>query len=257
MVSMNRCCRSCLHRLKWIAVALVSLLLATQVSAQNLVQNPSFETAGPANWTEVIGQWGGWSQSTTMAAAAVTDGILAVASHNSDPGSEILYQDVTLPATGTYTFQVAAGCIAKEAATEFCRVDITDTDPSTLVAPTAGTDTLASTTTSGAAHILAPVFLHDGTTGNADITDTAVLNISALAGQTVRVRFMAASPTGTDGYGSIYFDNVRLIRTAPAATASPVPTLSEWGLILLALFMAGATVNEFGRRSRKVAKGGS
>jgi hypothetical protein len=246
---MHHSSRSFLHWLKWPAIALVSLLFASQVLAQNLVQNPSFETTGPTNWTVIVGQWGGWSQSTTLAAAAITDGSLAVASHNSDPGSEILYQDVTLPAAGTYSFQVAAGCLAKEAATEFCRVDITDTDPSTLVAPSAGTDTLATTTASGGAHILVPIFLHDGTSGNAPITDTAILNISVLAGQTVRVRLMAASPTGTDGYGSGLFDNVRLIQSAGAiATTTSVPTMSEWGLIVLALAMAGATFNEFGRR---------
>jgi hypothetical protein len=60
---------------------------------------------------------------------------------------------------------------------------------------------------------------------------------------------MAASPTGTDGYGSGLFDNVRLIQSAGAiATTTSVPTMSEWGLIVLALAMAGATFNEFGRR---------
>ncbi len=248
MITMHHRSSAFLHCLKWPAIALVSLLFASQVFAQNLILNPSFETAGPANWTEVIGGSGGWSQSTSLAVAAVTDGGLAVASHNSDPGSEILYQDVTLPATGSYTFQVAVGCMAKEAATEFCRVDITDTDPSTLVAPTSG-ETLVTTTASGGVHVLVPVFLHDGTSGNAAIADTAVVNISALAGQTVRVRFIAASPTGTDGYGSGLFDNVRLIRTlAATSTTSSVPSLSEWGLILLALIMAGATLKESGCR---------
>ncbi len=244
---MNRISNFIRSRLGLGAIAAMSLLASGAALAQNLVQNPSFETAGPANWTAVTLPGGGWSQTTNV--AAVTDGSYGMASQYLDPGSEILYQDVILPATGTYTFQVAAGCLAKEADTEFCRVDITDTDPSTLVAPGMGA-TLASTTTSGGAHILLPVFLHDGTTGNAAIADTAVLNVSALAGQTVRVRFMAASPTGNDGYGTGLFDNVRLIRTPAAVSgATSVPTLSDWVLMLTALMLAALAFRETRRQS--------
>lgn len=245
------CCRKAVqYRLQWLAVALVFVWPASEAMAQNLVVNPSFETEGLPNWTAIgaatMGEW-----ISTNDAIAVTDGSFGVRTRYSDPGTEILYQDVTLPAAGTYTFQIATGCLAKDV-TDFCRVDITDTDPATLDRPPFGSTTLAATTALAGAHILVPVYLHDGTGGNAAIADTAVINISALAGQTVRIRLMAGSSAGNAiGYGTGLADNVRLLPGVPPVVTgtTSVPTLSEWGLILMALLLAGLSFREFDRRN--------
>lgn len=245
MVRKNRSCNYWLNRIGLAGIAAMAMLLSNQVLAQNLVQNPSFETNTLANWTLVSSGTGGWV--TSSSALTISDGLVGTRTDYSAQaaGSAILYQDVVLPATGTYTFQASVGCYVKGGlATEFCRADITDTSPGTIVAPTAGVDTLATTGTG----VLTPLFSLGSSFVNSVIADTIVFNITGLAGQTVRVRFMSSNPSTDQLAGMSVVDNVRLIRTAPPVAASSIPTNSEWGLVLMAMLLAGVAFGEFRRR---------
>jgi hypothetical protein len=221
-----------------LAMALVWLSFSGAAFAQNLVLNHSFETAGQASWTKIQPDAPGLVFQDDPF-FSVTDGLNGV--RNSNPnGALILYQDVALPPTGTYTIQmsIGAGSLAN-GANNFVRADITNTNAATLVAPTAA-DTLGTT----GGNVLQALFSRDGSGGPNPIAiaDTAQFNISALAGTTVRVRIMVRS---TSGQSSVTLDNVRLIRTN---SVSSVPTLSEWAMLALAGLMALATFVSVRRR---------
>jgi hypothetical protein len=217
-------------------LALVWLSLTGAAFAQNLVLNPSFETAGPANWTLTT------TGAVFAGTSGATDGVLGVSNSSVGDGTLVLYQDVSLPATGTYTIQMAIGVpLMGSDAKSFVRADITNTNAATIVAPTPGVDTLATTST---ADVLQNVFSRDGTQGSIAQADTAAIDITGLAGQSVRVRVMLQH-TGFFGHTDMRLDNVRLIRTAPVAV---VPTLSEWALISFAMLIVGFGVYQQRRR---------
>ena len=211
------------------------LLTSVQVFAQNLLLNPSFETLNRVNWTFLTN--GTFGVNDSAVAPPTTDGANGVVFQAAGaPSSFIFYQDVVLPAAGAVSFQVAMGCTlflqpGTLAATDFCRVDITDLSAATLVLPTGGVDTLASTNTG----VLRPIFSTDGvTTGSVAQADTPPVDLTALAGQTVRVRFMTSRSNGV--MAQILVDNARLMHAPVAGTS--VPTLSEWGLMILSGLMA-------------------
>jgi hypothetical protein len=195
------------------------------------VLNLSFETAGTASWTTVQVNPGNISFGTSGA----TDGANGFSNSSYVDLSYVLYQDVVFPATGTYTFQGAIDAPSMgSGASSFIRADITNTNAATIVGPTPGGDTLATTST---ADVLQNIYSRDGVAGFQAQADTAVVDISGLAGQTVRVRFMVQLTTGAFDNTDMRLDNARLIRTA-AVVAVAVLTLSEWSMVLLASLMA-------------------
>lgn len=192
-------------------------------SAQNLLANPSFETLGQASWTSVIAGPATWNDSA--ATPPVTDGVNGVFSNQGGPSSQILYQDVVLPVTGTYRIRLDVGCDPSGGAdTDFCRVDITNTNAATIASTTPGVDTLATT----GANVIRAVYSRDGLAGpDPQGSVTAIFN--GTAGQTVRVRLMVQA---SNFIATLDVDNLSL------AIAPAIPTLSQWGMIILALLLA-------------------
>ena len=183
-------------------------------SAQNLLANPSFETLGQASWTAVIAGPATWNDSG--ATPPVTDGVNGVFSNQGAPSSQILYQDVVLPATGTYRIRLDVGCDPSGGAdTDYCRVDITNTNAATIAPTVPGADTLATT----GANVIQAVYSRDGPAG-ADPQGPVTATFNGTAGQTVRVRLLVQA---SNDVATIVVDNMSL------AAASAIPTLSEWG----------------------------
>ena len=207
----------------------VAFLVLPGLAAAQTVLNPSFETLGQANWTPVLNGPAAWTDSA--ATPPVTNGVNGVSSSQGGPSSQILYQDVVLPTTGTYVFSVDVGCNASGGATtDFCRVDLTDTSAASITPPTPGVDTLA-TTTGG---VVTPVYSRNGTAGPGAQGTTSV-SFNGTAGQTVRIRFMVQA---SNFFAFIFLDNVAFA----IGPASGVPALSEWSLILLAMLLGLAAM---------------
>ena len=207
------------------ALGAALFLLSGFASAQNLVLNPSFETLGQANWTAVISGPAVWVDSG--ATPPTTNGANGLTSNQGGPSSQILYQDIVLPATGLYAFSIDAGCNPQGLAnTDFCRVDITNTNAATLVPPTPGADTLATT----GANVLVPVYSRDGVAGN-DPQAPRSVTFSGTAGQTVRVRLLVQA---SNFFANIFADNMAL----GSAIVAVVPTLSELAMIMLSALLA-------------------
>jgi hypothetical protein len=215
----KRAAQKCLEFALGVALFFVSGF----ASAQNLLANPSFETLGQASWTAVIAGPAAWVDSG--ATPPVTDGVNGIFSTQGAPSSQILYQDVVLPATGAYRVRLDVGCDpAGGATTDFCRVDITNTNAATIVPPVPALDTLATT----GANVLQAVYSRDGPAG-IDPQGTVTATFNGTAGQTVRLRLLVQA---SNDPATILVDNMSLV----AATA--VPTLSQWGMIILSLILA-------------------
>ncbi len=220
------------------ALAIAFLVVPGVAGAQNLILNPSFETLGQASWLSVINGPAAWSDSG--AAPPTTSGVNGLTSNQGGPSSQILYQDIVLPATGNYTFSGAIGCDPQGGAnTDFCRVDITNTNAATLTPPTPLTSTLA--TTNG--NVIATLYTRDGTAGSGAQGPQAV-TFAGTAGQTVRIRIMVQA---SNFFAFVFADALSL------AAAQQIPTLSEWGLILLCLLLVAVAGFTLRRESRTIA----
>ena len=226
------------------ALSLTLLAVSCFASAQNLLLNPSFETLGQANWTPAIFGPGAWQDSA--ASPPTTNGANGLTSSQGGPTSMYLYQDVVLPATGNYILRAKLGCDPQGLAnTDFCRIDVTNTNAATIAATTPGADTLATTTT---ANVIATLYTRDGTAGPGAQGPVAV-TFAGTAGQTVRVRILVQA---SNFFANVFADDFFLAFRPETA----IPTLSEWGLILLALLLMAATGLHFrygaARRALKV-----
>jgi hypothetical protein len=215
----KRAAQKCLEFALGVALFFVSGF----ASAQNLLANPSFETLGQASWTAVIAGPAAWVDSG--ATPPVTDGVNGIFSTQGGPSSQILYQDVVLPATGTYRIRLDVGCDPSGgAATDYCRVDITNTNAATIAPPVPGADTLATT----GANVLQAVYSRDGAAG-IDPQGTVTATFSGTAGQTVRVRLLVQA---SNDVATLVVDNMSL------ASAAAIPTLSQWGMFILSVLLA-------------------
>ncbi len=219
-------------------------LLAGPASAQvNLVQNYSFETLGQVGWTPVLNEAtpGTVQWFDSPASPPRTDGANGLTSSQSFIGSQVLYQDVVLPPAARFSIQVAAGCnfSGSSSAFDFCRVDITDTSAASIIAPVPGTDSLATT----GGNVLRAIYSRDSIAGSQAQADTAIVDISSLAGQTVRVRVMVSDYRGPV---AIALDNVRLLQTFDTA-----PTLSPWGMLIMASLLVVAAGLALHRRNTR------
>ena len=189
---------------RFVAVAsAVVLVAACWVAAADAapLANGGFETGTLASWTSVTGGsntgfaiYTGTPTIHGHTLATPPEGTNAVVSSQSGAGQAILYQDVTLPASGTitisaYVYYQSNGLIATlgdlsfgGAANQQLRIDVMD--PAAPVASLAGGDVLANVfkTQVGDPTTLAPTLV------SADL--------SAFAGQTVRVRIAEADNQG-------------------------------------------------------------
>jgi IPTL-CTERM motif len=207
-------------------IAALTVLLACFCSsalAQNLVVDPSFELGGAA-WT-TNGNWDFFGPPNTGAVSAET-GCVGSACITTDPSvaGAWFYQDIPTTPGATYTVSFFyetsnPGDTPVELQVFFGTV------PPSVNAPGTCTGTCIFDTQAG-------------TAGYVQVTRTVV-----ATGATTRLEFL-----GRNDPAGIFVDDVSVVLAAPAVPAGPVPTLSEWSLLMLAvLVMAGASV-EFVRR---------
>lgn len=229
----------------------------------NAVMNGGFETNGGAGtsilngWTVVTdncGSTGSWyaqtgtsnplgSTGSNTTVAAPPEGSFAAMSDQNDPGTRVMYQDIAIPADATnVTFQLylltdSGGWVIPEPQTlqtcdsvdnEQFRADIitTSSDPTTEI-DSGVLLTLYQTMPSDA--------LESGYT-------EVQADISSLAGQTVRLRFVDADNLGHLNAG---VDDVMITGT--------VPDLGTYGVTLLALLVLAAGASLILQRRRKAA----
>ncbi len=204
-------------------LAILSVLLCGEagVSAANLVLNFSFEGTSTANWTATTN--GGnciWaslpSGATTGGAAGFTvppavNGVDVLMSDDIGPDNTCtFYQDVAIPAATTASLTAAVGAVFFNTA---------DT----------GSVSFDVTTTGGAE--LVNVYSRTNIQGDDPLALRPTVNLTPYAGTTVRLiltRINTGSTVGAE------LDDVVL--NDPAGGTGPVatPTLSEWGMLLLA-----------------------
>jgi hypothetical protein len=219
-------------------VSAVALMMITA----NVVVNGSFESSAvsltgwsfaPGTASTATGNCSynsavapGTETVTGVAGFPATDGnnIALGSSHQTTVGdfSCTLYQDVAIPAGATTaTFSYDAGIIYDGIsfinAAIFSGLYPTTSVPSYTSIPLVGSS----------------IFLEPFTSSTALVHQSVTINVSSLAGTTVRLALINASDTDTGTASVVAFDNVQLEVTSPAPvpTAVPTPTLSEWGMI--------------------------
>jgi hypothetical protein len=247
------------------AASLGLCVLASAAQAQNLVTNGGF-TGGLASWT----------------AATSTDSAAGTCAYNGDtqPGTEtvtgsagfttanaslalgsasltaagfrscVLYQDIAIP-VGATTLTLSGDFGRRAAGTGVVdnddRVIVVGVYPTASVPnlsqrPLAGTDRLIVSGANNTA--LAPVSI-------------AAFSVAPYAGTTIRlaiINSIRSTVLGTgapvvDGYSVIGASNVQAVVVAAPA---PVPTLSEWAMILFGLILAGGAALYIQRRQMAV-----
>lgn len=236
-----------------VAVIVVSVITCTAFAQTNLVQNPSFETGAIGPEWNVVSNGSGRVRSVTSADSLYFGAMPAVLAGNGTrqaaldefgPSTIILYQDIALPVNHTVTAQATVAMVnfPLAGASNFYRVDIVSPIASTIALGTTGTNTAATF----GANVLATLLLRpDNLTNVSPAVDTSAVDISAYAGQTVRIRAVVNASTN---YTQGILDNVRVIATPLAAPAS-IPTLSEWALIGLSSLLAMFGMTRMRRRS--------
>lgn len=198
----------------------------------NLVANGSFETgltgwtaSGACVWQSLTA--GNYTTPGNFSAPTAADGthVLMSDTTQADTGPCTLYQDVTVPAGGNSSLTLAAGYkvwnYGEFGADASCSV------------------TVEVTTTAGAP--IATVFSAAGGSTTA-LAPLPAVDLSARNGSTLRIIVKANScngaPFGGRSVVSAVLDKVVLDYTGAAAALTGVPTLSEWGLIILAFLIA-------------------
>lgn len=202
-----------------LAFALLAMLAADRAQAQ--VFNGSFETGDFSNWVTqdlnnplIALQVGpaGIDNLFTAFTTDPTDGTLcAVTGFDGDgPGTIFLAQDVNIPTDRTtLLFDYGGGWDL----VDFASATL-DRTFSVVIEPSGGGSPLASTLLQTAVH---------GTVVDDTGLITAELDLSAFAGETVRVKFQWIVPEDFSGPGICEVDNVRLVgKKLPATDAATV-----------------------------------
>lgn len=212
--------------MKW-RVSLVATLawfgIAMSGYAQNLLQNPGCETAGnpPPSWVQVSGNW---SCNTFLppqeGAAHFYPGAVAIGELQQDisVSSSAVSIDLGL-ATASFTGYVQS---FPQTPPDLSRIIVEYRD-------TTNTVVLSS--------------FDSGDIGSVgawqQVTDARAIPVGT---RTIRVRLVSTRQAGSDNDG--YYDGLSLTVNAPLPPPLTIPTLSEWGLILLVLLLAGAAVTQ-------------
>jgi len=216
--------------LKIIAVAVAVAGLAGAAHAQSeLVTNGSFE-AGLDGWNSTgVCQFSVRSSGSyygVPAPSGPADGAsyLSVAPIAANVAC-VLYQDVAIPAASTalLSFAASAGFSHDANAEEYYgRFEIRSLADAVLETP----------------------FQRDGSQASAPLLANYSADLSAYAGQTVRLAIVFNN--GAQCCNETFADNVSVLASAPAA--APVPTMSEWATILLGVVLAGGAALMIQRR---------
>jgi IPTL-CTERM motif len=226
-----------------------ALAVSSPALAINVVTNGSFE-AGLAGWTVAAPSVANPAATTCsfnqvvapgletiyntlgLAAAAGANTVLgSITQTNASPGfttSCVLYQDVFIP-VGATTATLSANMSIRY----FNLKDNNGGDIRLALYPTATVPNRQSFATPVGSPILY-------SPGAVDVALVPFVNgpfpVAALAGTTVRLAFIIGSLT-TVGYAVGNLDNVVLDVTVPVVATTTVPTLSQWGLLILALLV--------------------
>lgn len=215
----------------WALMAVMLLFWARPAAAQ-IVTNGSFEANvnvfnNVPGWTAAAGGCGaiaraGGVDSGGGLAPAATDGTRVVEFNTGFATINCtFYQDVAIPAGSTATLAYALGTRAGGPSP--------GSSVTLRVVPTVGVPIAAYTWNSAS--------------GSDPMVERTAVDISAFAGQTVRILLTMDHQAL---YFATYMDNVRV--TATAAGPTPVPTLSEWAMILFGLVLAGGAALMVQRR---------
>jgi len=201
---------------------------AAPAAAQNLVSNPSFESPvlTPGNTTlDTIPNWtgplsGGFGHGVSYEAAVLmTPNGNQWAFTNNQPGfGSIAQQTATTVVVGTtYTLTAEVG-------------RRTDTAQSTTAIQIWAGGTVANGVVTGGTMVASqPVVQSSGAFVSGT---TSWVGAAPQAGQLLTVRLVTSAAAG-----QVAWDNVSLTAFVP-----PVPTLSEWAMILVGLMLAGTAV---------------
>lgn len=217
------------------ALVLAGALLCNEsaLHAANLVLNFSFEGTSTANWTATGANcvWASLASGSTTAGAGsfvvppAADGADVVMSDDLSPSNTCtFYQDVAIPAATTASLTAAVGAaFASTVSTGSVSFDVKTTGGAELV----------------------NVYSRTNVQGNDPLAVRASVDLTPYAGTTVRLiltRINTSAPVGAE------LDDVVLSDPAPASGPVATPTLSEYGMLLLALGLAALALLSLRRR---------
>ncbi len=207
-------------------VALSTLFLCSAASAANLVLNFSFEGNSTADWTATGScVWASLAAGTNTTGGGhflvppAVDGADVLMSDDTSPGNTCtFYQDVAIPAATTASLTAAVGAVFRNAFNT-------------------GSVSFDVTTTGGVE--LINIYSRTNVEGNDPLALRPSVDLTPYVGTTVRLiltRINTGSPVGAE------LDDV--ILSDPASGSGPVatPTLSEWGMLLLAAALAASAL---------------
>lgn len=206
-----------------VVCALGLSLAPLRATAANLIVNGTFD-AGVSSWTPIrfLGDACsyGWS---SLVKTGMTDGHAYAYNMGSYPQRCGFYQEVTIPANTINRLTVSLGSDFNGAGSaNIGRLEIRDTSN----------------------EVLQTLYSHDGSQGGSDpVSVRGPYNLDAYAGQTIRVFFFTRH--GPGGYAH-RIDNVVL----DSQPVPPIPTMSEWAMILLGTILVGGSALYLQRRRR-------
>ncbi|MEW6146169.1 MAG: IPTL-CTERM sorting domain-containing protein [Thermodesulfobacteriota bacterium] len=235
-----------------LSLLLLSSFLSMKAHAQlELIENGSFETGDFTGWTVIQepGSGGDWFVYSGILTPASSHTVLpppvgefAAVTDQGDPGSQVLYQDLDIPAGGGAECSVIV--YYENPAEEF----VTASDLSYQTTPNQQAridimDPAADPFDVGAGVLLNLFQTNPGDPFSLGYT-TLNFDLSQFAGTTVRFR---AAEVDNEGFFNFSIDDV----TCVAQVSENIPTLGEWGMIAMAglLGLAGLI---YARRRRSL-----
>lgn len=199
-------------------LAIAAVAAPATASAADLIVNGSF-SSDLSGWTKV-GPLACTYDFSTTPAPGMTGGY---ASSNAGSGSTCeLYQTVSIPAGTTNSLTLKIGVTGSGPAIgDMGSLEIRD----------------------AAGALLQTLYSHNGTQGLTAAAPIGPFDLSAYAGQTIRIQF---SSTHSSAPYVHVIDDVILNSTVAAPAA--VPTMSEWAMILLGVLLVGGAALTIQRR---------